>query len=314
MRWQGRHSDPKPSAAPKRVTTHFPSRTHGNCWAHNSINEATFHFSSSGDQAEYRPERDHASPLARISLFGPLLIDGRHQSQSPYIGLLKLSASNKSRESLANDMSRYSRLGPFMDANVFRSASNAQYQVDPNLLSPRYATLGSSRRGDYFRDPLERHYSDPHTDAIYRSARHYDEQYSASGRDLVDLVRKTNQNASVSNAAIRSVTRDTLIQPRVCVDGRYPTDFPTPMRLSDLMALPESQLHRLLDDYDIPTHGHFDLGRRHHEQMFGFDAESARQGQVSKLVALLDYLGASQIADVLCSGSGGGSLHAPDHS
>lgn len=90
-------------------------------------------------------------------------------------------------------MSRYSRLGLYMDANVYRSSPNAQYYVEPDLTHPRYATLGSSlspRRDEIFRDPLDRHYSDSHADQIYRSGRQYDEHYSASGRDLVDLVRK----------------------------------------------------------------------------------------------------------------------------
>lgn len=79
------------------------------------------------------------------------------------------------------------------------------------------------------------------------------------------------------------------------------------MRLSEFMALPESLLDRLLEDYEVATHDLFSFGGRNQNRMFGSDVESSRQGQVLKLAALLDFLGASQIADVLCSGSGGGS-------
>jgi hypothetical protein len=39
------------------------------------------------------------------------------------------------------------------------------------------------------------------------------------------------------------------------MDGRYPFDFSTPVPLSELMAFPESQLDRLLESYDVVSHG-----------------------------------------------------------
>lgn len=67
------------------------------------------------------------------------------------------------------------------------------------------------------------------------------------------------------------------------------------------MALPETQLDRLLSEYEISTYDRLDLGG------LDFDVESARQSQVHKLAILLEFLGADAIAHVLRTGSGGGS-------
>lgn len=64
-----------------------------------------------------------------------------------------------------------------------------------------------------------------------------------------------------------------------------------PMALSELMRLPESQLDRLLDDYELPLYLQSDYG-------------ASRDSLINKLSELLDFLGARQIADVLRSGSG----------
>lgn len=207
-----------------------------------------------------------------------------------------------------------------MDANVYRSAPNAHYHAASSLIAPHYATLGpslSARNDGLCRDYLDGHCSAPHSDTIYRSGRHYGEQYSTSSRDLVDLVRKyvntsanhclngcltshrTNQNASLSNSSIRTVDHDTLIQPKVCFDGRYPVDFSAPMRLPNFMSLSEIKLDDLLDDYEVSTHEDLDFGGRHYSRTSDFD------GRVQKLAALLDFLGARQIADVLRSEVGG---------
>lgn len=108
-------------------------------------------------------------------------------------------------------------------------------------------------------------------------------------------MHRTNQNASLSNSSIRTVDHDTLIQPKVCVDGRYPVDFSAPMRLPNFMSLSEIKLDDLLDEYEVSTHEDFDFGGRHYSRVSDFD------GRVQKLAALLDFLGARQIADVLRS-------------
>lgn len=63
-----------------------------------------------------------------------------------------------------------------------------------------------------------------------------------------------------------------------------------PMALSGLMRLPESQLNRLFEEYELPLYRQNDYG-------------ASRDGLVNKLSELLDFLGARQIADVLRSGS-----------
>jgi hypothetical protein len=83
------------------------------------------------------------------------------------------------------------------------------------------------------------------------------------------------------------------------MDGRYPFDFSTPVPLSELMAFPESQLDRLLESYDVVSHG-CSAGDR------DYGRATSRESRLHKLGLLLDFLGARQIADVLRSGSGSG--------
>lgn len=215
-------------------------------------------------------------------------------------------------------MTYYSNIGPYMDPNVFRSTSHPVYHVDTDLVSPRYvATEGSRsfRQGDYFREPLPgSHFANHQPGEGYRSDRRYANQYSSSSRDIDNLVRKyaitgrrdlnvsltkprTNQNVGVANSSIDRVTNSTLVQPKVCIDGRYPLDFSTPVALSNLMKFPESQLDRLLEEYDIPSDGPRSYDRE-------FDPPSTRERLLHKLILLLGFLGARQIADVLRSGSG----------
>jgi hypothetical protein len=106
----------------------------------------------------------------------------------------------------------------------------------------------------------------------------------------------------LTNNAIEQVASTTLIQPKVLMTGRYPLDFATPMTIAQLMALPESQLDRLLEDYDIPTHGITAYSTRE----CNCDLTMGRESRLSKLSTLLDFLGARRIADVLRSGPGGG--------
>jgi hypothetical protein len=104
----------------------------------------------------------------------------------------------------------------------------------------------------------------------------------------------------MANSSIDRVTPSTLIQPKVCLDGRYPLDFSTPVTLSDLMRFSESQLDRLLEEYEVPFHGQFGYGSRGHE----FDSASNSGSLTHKMASLLDFLGAHQLAKVLRSGSG----------
>ena len=113
---------------------------------------------------------------------------------------------------------------------------------------------------------------------------------------------RTNQNVAVANSSIDRVTESTLIQPKICMDGRYPFDFSTPVPLSELMAFPECQLDRLLESYDVIGPGQHGYGAR--DRNFGLT--SSRESRVHKLSLLLDFLGARQIAEVLRSGSGSG--------
>lgn len=106
----------------------------------------------------------------------------------------------------------------------------------------------------------------------------------------------------MANSSIDRVTESTLIQPKICMDGRYPFDFSTPVPLSELMAFPESQLDRLLESYDVFSQGQHGYGARDRE----FGRTTSRESLLHKLTLLLDFLGARQIADVLRSGSGSG--------
>jgi hypothetical protein len=113
---------------------------------------------------------------------------------------------------------------------------------------------------------------------------------------------RTNQNVAVANSSIDRVTESTLIQPKICMDGRYPYEFSTSVALSELMAFPESQLDRLLESCDVIAHGQHGYGARDRD----FGLASSRESRLHKLSLLLDFLGARQIADVLRSGSGSG--------
>lgn len=90
-------------------------------------------------------------------------------------------------------MSHYSRLGQYMDPNVFRSTSHSAYHVGSDLASPRYLvtdTFRSLRHGDYLREPHDMHLDSPQLERSFRSDRRYADQYSSSGRDNDNLVRK----------------------------------------------------------------------------------------------------------------------------
>ena len=202
-------------------------------------------------------------------------------------------------------MSRYTRLAPFMDPNVFRSSSHSHHNTRHDSLPPRQATIDLSRslsRDDYFREPLDGRHVDSCISYDYSSDRRHHDQFTTSSRDIDDLVRRTNHNAVLTNNAIDQVSSTTLIQPKVLVDGRYPLDFTIPMTIAHLMALPEGQLDRLLEDYDIRTRGFPGYSTRECE----CESTIQRESRLSKLSALLDFLGARRIADVLRSGLGGG--------
>jgi hypothetical protein len=104
----------------------------------------------------------------------------------------------------------------------------------------------------------------------------------------------------MANSSIDRVTPNTLIQPKVCPDGRYPLDFSTPTTLSDLARFSESQLDRLLEEYEISFHRQSSYGSRGRD----FDSASTSSSSAHKMASLLDFLGAHQLADVLRTGSG----------
>jgi hypothetical protein len=89
-------------------------------------------------------------------------------------------------------MSNYSRFGPYMDPNVFRSTSHPVYHVDTDLVNPRYVAtdaLRSLRHGDQFIEPLPgRDYTGPRYGQSYRSDRRSIDRHSTRGVD--NLVRK----------------------------------------------------------------------------------------------------------------------------
>jgi hypothetical protein len=68
------------------------------------------------------------------------------------------------------------------------------------------------------------------------------------------------------------------------------------------MALSESQLDGLLEDHDLPSRSLGGYSARECD----CDPTTERQSRLYKLFALLDFLGARRIADVLRPASGGG--------
>lgn len=219
-------------------------------------------------------------------------------------------------------MTRYTRISPFMDPNVFRSSSHSNHNKGDDSLSHRQATLDLSRslyRDDCFRDPLDRQVDSCLTHDYGSDRRHHD-QFTSSSRDISNLVRRyarqkgesiisydadcirTNHNAILTSNAVEQVTNTTLIQPKVRLDGRYPLEFAMLMTIAHFMALPEGQLDRLLDEYEIPTRGF----AGHNTLECDCDSTMGRGSRLSKLSELLDLLGAQRIADVLRSGAGGG--------
>ena len=86
----------------------------------------------------------------------------------------------------------YSRFGPYMDPNVFRSTSHPVYHVDTDLINPRYIAtdaLRLLRHGDHIIEPLPgRDFTAPQFGHSYRSDRHNIDRHST--RDVDSLVRK----------------------------------------------------------------------------------------------------------------------------
>lgn len=74
------------------------------------------------------------------------------------------------------------------------------------------------------------------------------------------------------------------------------------------MAMSESLLDRLLEDYELYTQDPFDYGVRQHHTLRDRDRFASREDRVHKLATLLDFLGARQIANVLQLGRAPASL------
>lgn len=89
-------------------------------------------------------------------------------------------------------MSRFSRLGPYMDPSVFRSTTTSAYHVELDPSSPRYATNAwGARDHDTFPGELRDEYFDPQPSAYsYRSDRHCYGQHNGSSRDVDNLIIK----------------------------------------------------------------------------------------------------------------------------
>lgn len=89
-------------------------------------------------------------------------------------------------------MTNYSRFGPYMDPNVFRSTSHPAYHVDTDLVNPRYVAtdaLRSLRHGDQFTEPFPgRDFTGSQYGQSYRSDRRHTDRHSL--RDVDNLVRK----------------------------------------------------------------------------------------------------------------------------
>lgn len=70
------------------------------------------------------------------------------------------------------------------------------------------------------------------------------------------------------------------------------------MRLSDLVAMSESLLDCLLEDYELYSHDRYDHGIGERHMFRDRDKFASREDRIHRLATLLDYLGARHSADV----------------
>ncbi|KAF2167667.1 hypothetical protein M409DRAFT_53654 [Zasmidium cellare ATCC 36951] len=95
-------------------------------------------------------------------------------------------------------------------------------------------------------------------------------------------------------------SRYALIHPMMCADGGYPTDFNTPRPLEDFLEMGEGQLERIMMAYELASAGSW-LDRGLHGDFisarYGYGCNGPRR--MSRLITLLEYLGAYRLAEQL---------------
>ncbi|KAF1813013.1 hypothetical protein P152DRAFT_335261 [Eremomyces bilateralis CBS 781.70] len=112
----------------------------------------------------------------------------------------------------------------------------------------------------------------------------------SSGPPLDELVRRTNLAVQLVNSQLTISSRYAQMQPKMCTDGRFPEDFKTAKTLEEVRVIDPSTLDRILSAYNLPT----DLRSL---RMTSRDPFSPKMAHLAKLCTLLDFLGATQVAE-----------------
>ncbi|KAF2111706.1 hypothetical protein BDV96DRAFT_175844 [Lophiotrema nucula] len=105
-----------------------------------------------------------------------------------------------------------------------------------------------------------------------------------------DMVRRTNLMVQFVNCQVSYSARYSQIQPKMCMDGRFPNEFRVPRTVEEMKSMDPSTLDRLLRAYGLPT----DLRSL---RLTSQDSVSPKTAHQAKLCTLFDFLGAMQISE-----------------
>ncbi|KAF2473474.1 uncharacterized protein BDR25DRAFT_132345 [Lindgomyces ingoldianus] len=109
-------------------------------------------------------------------------------------------------------------------------------------------------------------------------------------QQIDDLVRRTNLMVQFVNGHITHAGRYCQLQPKMCSDAKFPTEFRVPRTVEEVKVMDPSTLDRILRAYGLPT----DLRSL---RMTSQDTVSPRTAHQAKLCTLFDFLGATQISE-----------------
>ncbi|KAH9825532.1 hypothetical protein Tdes44962_MAKER04100 [Teratosphaeria destructans] len=114
------------------------------------------------------------------------------------------------------------------------------------------------------------------------------------------LMRRTNRDIAMLNAAITRPTNNAQMNPLVAFDGRYPQQFSSPERLNDLLRMRDAELdevmlaHELGHNRDRSYRGPL-MNRLEHRDPYS----RSRSERIRNFLTLSEYLGAPQVAEHL---------------
>ncbi|KAF2006888.1 hypothetical protein P154DRAFT_569584 [Amniculicola lignicola CBS 123094] len=175
-----------------------------------------------------------------------------------------------------------------------RSLPNSPYEIDPRDPRMMASSFESSSLGmdgpGYFSTmgmgPMGgRSHGPPFMPPGFDS-----EMMGSSQQQIDDLVRRTNLMVQFVNSHISFASRYSQLQPKMCSDAKFPSEFRVPRTVEEVRAMDPSTIDRILRAYHLPT----DLRSL---RLTSQDTVNPGRAHQAKLCTLFDFLGATQISE-----------------